>query len=347
MQQGSAKKILSNLLKVAISVGGLAYIFWKVPFAEVCGHWTAQALPWILLILFCTVFSMAIQANRWRGLLLEEGKKIKFRTFYAYIALGYFFNNLLPSGFGGDAVKTIAFGKRFGNIANSVAAVAISRVMGLLAMFLCFFATLPFVVARYDIPTIYTGAVSAVALVSVLVIVGGLFSDKIKLPAKLTKLGVHSNIPNLREIVIPEGVRKIPFGCFENDSNLEKVEIKGNLTEIDAMAFDCCSSLKNLKLPDSITSIGAVAFQGCTSLNEITLPKNLKCVGEYAFAFCGKLTITVPEEMQLEKWDNAFVEPETESVQPDQKLTVRVKKGSWADLHFEEVFTARAVKEYF
>ncbi|MBO7059892.1 MAG: flippase-like domain-containing protein [Fibrobacter sp.] len=186
MQQGSAKKILSNLLKVAISVGGLAYIFWKVPFAEVCKHWTAQALPWILLILFCTVFSMAIQANRWRSLLLEEGKKIKLRTFYAYIALGYFFNNLLPSGFGGDAVKTIAFGKRFGNIANSVAAVAISRVMGLLAMFLCFFATLPFVVARYDIPTIYTGAVSAVALVSVLVIVGGLFSDKIKLPAKLT-----------------------------------------------------------------------------------------------------------------------------------------------------------------
>ena len=186
MQQNSAKKILSSLLKVAISVGGLAYIFWKVPFAEVCGHWTSQALPWILLILFCTVFSMIIQANRWRGLLLEEGKKIKFRTFYAYIALGYFFNNLLPSGFGGDAVKTIAFGKRFGNIANSVAAVAISRVMGLIAMFLCFFATLPFVVARYDIPAIYTGAVCAVALVSVLVIVGGLFSDKIKLPAGLT-----------------------------------------------------------------------------------------------------------------------------------------------------------------
>ena len=186
MQQNSAKKILSSLLKVAISVGGLAYIFWKVPFAEVCGHWTSQALPWILLILFCTVFSMIIQANRWRGLLLDEGKKIKFRTFYAYIALGYFFNNLLPSGFGGDAVKTIAFGKRFGNIANSVAAVAISRVMGLIAMFLCFFAMLPFVVARYDIPAIYTGAVCAVALVSVLVIVGGLFSDKIKLPAGLT-----------------------------------------------------------------------------------------------------------------------------------------------------------------
>ena len=186
MQQGKFKKVALNILKVAVSVGGLAYIFWKVPFSDVCGHWTSTALPWIGLILACTVFSMAIQANRWRGLLLDEGKKIPFRTFYAYIALGYFFNNLLPRGFGGDAVKTIAFGKRFGNMANSVAAVAISRVMGLLAMFLCFFAMLPFVVSRYQIPAMYTGAVCAVALVSLFIIVGGLFSDKIKLPANLT-----------------------------------------------------------------------------------------------------------------------------------------------------------------
>ena len=186
MEQGKAKKILLNVLKFIVSFGGLAYIFWKVPLAEVATHWTATALPWIGLILACTIFSMAIQANRWRGLLLDEGKKIKFRTFYAYIALGYFFNNLLPSGFGGDAVKTVAFGRRFGNMANSVAAVAISRVMGLLAMFLCFFATLPFVVSRYQIPAMYTGAVCAVAILSVLIIVGGLFSDKIKLPVVIT-----------------------------------------------------------------------------------------------------------------------------------------------------------------
>ncbi|MBN1142041.1 MAG: flippase-like domain-containing protein [Deltaproteobacteria bacterium] len=182
----NAKKICKTLLKAAISLGGLFYIFWKVPFGEVCGHWTSQALPWVGVILFCTIFSMFIQANRWRGLLLGEGKKVKFRTFYGYIALGYFFNNLLPSGFGGDAVKTIAFGRRFGNTANSVAAVAISRVMGLLAMFLGFFVALPFVASRHNIPLVYTGAVCAVALLSVFIIIGGLFSDQIKLPAKLT-----------------------------------------------------------------------------------------------------------------------------------------------------------------
>lgn len=183
--QPNLKKKFLNLLKVVVSVGGLGFIFYKVPFASVCSHWTEQALPWIGIILLCTIFSMAIQANRWRCLLLDEGKKISFKTFYAYIALGYFFNNLLPSGFGGDAVKTVAFGKRFGNTANSVAAVVISRVMGLLAMFLCFFAMLPFVITRLQIPAIYTGAVCGVALLCILIITAGLFSDKIKIPESI------------------------------------------------------------------------------------------------------------------------------------------------------------------
>lgn len=181
------KKNFFTLLKIAISIGGLAYIFWKVPFGDVSSHWTAHALPWVGLILLCTIFSMCIQALRWKGLLLEEGKKIPFKTFYSYIALGYFFNNLLPSGFGGDAVKTIAFGKKFGNTANSVAAVAISRVMGLLAMFICFFATIPFVASQYEIPMVYTATVAAVAFLCAFTIVGGLFSDKIKLPSFLAK----------------------------------------------------------------------------------------------------------------------------------------------------------------
>ena len=188
MQVPNSKKWSKKMftaVKIAVTAGGLAYIFNKIPFFEAIGNWKPSAFPWLLFILFLTVILMAIQANRWRGLLLEDGKKIKFRTFYAYIALGYFFNNLLPSGFGGDAVKTIAFGKRFGNTANSVAAIVISRVMGLLAMFLSFFVALPLVAIHYEIPLSYTVTVSAVALLAVAVIIGGLFSDKIKIPHKI------------------------------------------------------------------------------------------------------------------------------------------------------------------
>lgn len=180
------KKKLKTAIKLVVTAAGLGYIFYKIPLGEALSHWNASALPWLLLIFALTVVLMAIQANRWRGLLLDEGKKISFKTFYSYIALGYFFNNLLPSGFGGDAVKTIAFGKRFGNTANSVAAIVISRVMGLLAMFLSFFVAFPFVAAKYDIPAAYTATVSAVALLAVLIIFAGLFSDKVKIPVKLT-----------------------------------------------------------------------------------------------------------------------------------------------------------------
>lgn len=180
-----SSKLVLNIAKLQITVIGITYILHKIPLGKALSNWTENTLPWLVLILFFTVVLMAIQANRWRGLLLDKGKEIPFKTFYAYIALGYFFNNLLPSGFGGDAVKTIAFGRKYGDTANSVAAIVISRVMGLIAMFVCFFAALPIVAIHYDIPTSYTFTVSAVALLSIIVIIGGLFSDKIRIPNKL------------------------------------------------------------------------------------------------------------------------------------------------------------------
>lgn len=180
-------KMVLKVVKILITVFGITYILHKVPIGAALSNWTANTLPWLAVILFLTIILMAIQANRWRGLLLDKGKEVPFKTFYAYIALGYFFNNLLPSGFGGDAVKTIAFGRRFGNTANSVAAIVISRVMGLIAMFICFFAALPFVAIQYDIPSGYTITVSAVALLSIAIIIGGLFSDKIKIPESISR----------------------------------------------------------------------------------------------------------------------------------------------------------------
>lgn len=178
-------KEIKTALKILVSLSGLALIFYKVPFASVYGHWHASALPWLLLMLLATFFSMLIQANRWKGLLLEAGKLIPFRTYYAYIALGYFFNNLLPGGFGGDAVKSVALGKRFKQTAQSVAAILVSRITGLLAMFLCFFIALPFVLARYAVPLAYTLTMVAATAVSVAVIAGCLFADKLNLPRML------------------------------------------------------------------------------------------------------------------------------------------------------------------
>jgi len=165
--------------------------------------------------------------------------------------------------------------------------------------------------------------------------------ETVILPTKLTKLGLHSNCPHLKELVIPEGVKVIPVCCFQNDKALESVTIKGDVTEIGNMAFVCCYSLKAIDLPDSVSRIGSGAFGGCIALREITLPKDLKEIGEKVFGDIGLETVIVPAELELEKWDITAFD------QSNKAYTVKVKEDSWADKHFDEVFSGKAIKEYY
>ncbi len=173
------KKRLVFFFKLLVSLSGILFVFYKIPFDEIRKNWTSATLSWLLLLLLFTFVSMLIQANRWRGLLLEGGKKIPFRTFYAYVAIGYFFTAFLPGGFGGDIVKTLAFGKRFQQTSNSVAAILISRIQGLLVLFLLFFASLPWVYVHYSMSSSYTIGMLVALFLSAIVLVLCLFSDRI------------------------------------------------------------------------------------------------------------------------------------------------------------------------
>ena len=110
---------------------------------------------------------------------------------------------------------------------------------------------------------------------------------------------------------------------------------------IGKSAFNQCYSLENINLPDSLAEIDGNAFGKCASLKTITLPKGLKAVGLNAFV-PRKDDVTnfiVPEEMELEDWSSYSFDQVNE-------YKVKVVKGSWADIHFDEVFKGEAVKEY-
>lgn len=165
--------------------------------------------------------------------------------------------------------------------------------------------------------------------------------ETIELPANMTRLCSFSNCTALKEITIPKLITSIPDTFFSGDVSLEKVVIEGNVTEIGNQAFKDCKSLKEINIPDSVTSIGNWAFHGCESLTEVTLPSGLKTIGELAFSDIGLQTIIVPADMELETWDSAAF------VQLNESYSVKVKEGSWADIHFDEVFQGQAIKEYY
>ena len=179
------KLFVKRIIQLLVSIGGFAYIFYKIPLSEVIDNWNISMTPWILAMLVAATLVMAIQANRWKGLSVQ-GPKIPFKTYYAYTAMGYFFNNLLPTGFGGDAVKSLAFGKKFNQTSQSVSAVLLARIQGLLAMFLCFFLALPFALNQAEIPIAYTITMTVALLACMVIVVLCLFSDKIPIPHFLT-----------------------------------------------------------------------------------------------------------------------------------------------------------------
>ncbi|MFA6835124.1 MAG: lysylphosphatidylglycerol synthase transmembrane domain-containing protein [Fibrobacteraceae bacterium] len=187
MESSRKNKLIKTFLKIIVSICGISFIFYKIPLDKIASNWTESTLPWLIFMLVITFLGMVIQANRWKGLSLEAGKKIPFRIYYAYIAIGYFFTAFLPGGFGGDIVKTLAFGKRFNQTSQSVAAILISRVQGLLVLFALFFVSLPWVLIHYSVPLPYTFGMLAALVISLLAILFCLFSDKLMIPEKVTK----------------------------------------------------------------------------------------------------------------------------------------------------------------
>ncbi|MBQ9711674.1 MAG: leucine-rich repeat domain-containing protein, partial [Bacteroidales bacterium] len=80
----------------------------------------------------------------------------------------------------------------------------------------------------------------------------------------------------VREIILPEGMKTIPDGAFSFFGNLSRVSLPESLEEIGEGAFECCSSLKHLFIPKNVKKIGEGAFNFCSSLEKIEVAKGNK-----------------------------------------------------------------------
>lgn len=129
----------------------------------------------------------------------------------------------------------------------------------------------------------------------------------------------------LREVVIEEGITKIPMFCLRRFASLQKVTLPNSLQFIDMDAFQGCTALTQITIPAGVTWISPSAFRGCTNLARIdvapgnttycsdsrgivyskdqsslvrvphgfsgalVLPGNITAVGEWAMSDCPRL----------------------------------------------------------
>jgi uncharacterized protein (TIRG00374 family) len=126
------KKTLFTLLKVAVSLGILAYIFFRV--VDISQLWaelkTANPLYFIAAILVYFVVQ-CLSAWRWHVLLKPQGVDVPFSRVLAYYFLGMYFNFFLPSAIGGDVVKAYYLNKETKKLSASTTSVFFDRDIGM------------------------------------------------------------------------------------------------------------------------------------------------------------------------------------------------------------------------
>ncbi|MGB3715305.1 MAG: lysylphosphatidylglycerol synthase transmembrane domain-containing protein [Candidatus Promineifilaceae bacterium] len=137
------RKRISTLLKVGITVIGLAIVLWRIPLGEVLQVLRDATWSWALVAFLLVVASLFLRAFRWQILLRGLNASVGYLRLAELYFAGNFFNAFLPSGFGGDAVRIMEVAR---DVPGSIAAgtVIVDRITGLVMLFVMALLVLPF-----------------------------------------------------------------------------------------------------------------------------------------------------------------------------------------------------------
>ncbi len=110
------------------------------------------------------------------------------------------------------------------------------------------------------------------------------------------------------EVVIPDAFNNISITSIGNSAflgcmNLKNILIPEGVKNIGEYAFDCCINLTSINIPSSLTSIGKYAFNYCVNLISIIIPSNVINIGECAFYYCTNTIINCEITSQPEGFD--------------------------------------------
>ena len=112
----------------------------------------------------------------------------------------------------------------------------------------------------------------------------------------------------LTSVKIPSSVTNIGYECFAYCSGIKTVEI-GDSTSQDATTvlggriFYMCNNIESVVLGNNIVEIGRDAFDGCKSLHSIVIPNSVKTMGSHAFVGCESLeSVQLSENLKSIEW---------------------------------------------
>lgn len=90
-----------------------------------------------------------------------------------------------------------------------------------------------------------------------------------------------------RNLVIPNGVKKIKKYAFQGFNNINTVTFPNTVTSIGSYAFYSCDDLTTIKFGENIETIEQAAFCRCDKLDNVEIPNSVTTIGVGAFSASG------------------------------------------------------------
>ncbi len=131
VESGNRSRLPWIALKAAISLLLIAWILRRTDLGEVLDAASGASVPLLLVAFLLQFVGVYFSSRRWRVLLRAQGVPAELGFLFRSFLVGLFFNNLLPSTIGGDAVRgydTWRLGARRG---VAVAVMFVDRFLGL------------------------------------------------------------------------------------------------------------------------------------------------------------------------------------------------------------------------
>jgi glycosyltransferase 2 family protein len=127
-------RVVLRLLRVLAAILLLGLLAYGVDWQAMPGRLAALSWPPALLAAIGLTAQFAISPWKWQWALRIHG--LQFRLGYLIRAngVGFFFNNFLPSGIGGDAYRVMSTWPENGYRSRAVSAVLVERIVGFAAL---------------------------------------------------------------------------------------------------------------------------------------------------------------------------------------------------------------------
>lgn len=128
------RKQLINVAKIVVSIVLLAFIFSTIDLQVMVTVLSGASPAWLVAALIMMFIGVVVRSWRWQILLKAIGESIPLGELTAIYFIGFLFNNLLPSGLGGDAMRMVELNRHTQRGSDAVTSVVVDRFLGLFAL---------------------------------------------------------------------------------------------------------------------------------------------------------------------------------------------------------------------